>query len=196
MISYINGMVAEKYNGKIIVECGGIGYLLLCSTTTLETIGPIGSPCKIHTIMQVKEDDVSLIGFSSLEEKNLFEMLVSINGVGAKVALGVLSGMKITDLIVAISSGDAVSLSRIKGLGKKTAERIVLELQDKVTPGGITPLERGYIIDNEDAIENAFQVLQSLGLTKNEALHLARVHGQGDNSAEEIVAKALRNMGR
>ena len=196
MIAYIKGEIAEKYNGKLVVECGGVGYSMLASTATLETVGPIGAEAKIHTIMQVREDDISLIGFSSLEEKNLFEMLVSINGVGAKVALGILSGMKLTDLIVAIASGDTHALSRIKGLGKKTAERIVLELQDKVTPGGITPLERGFIIDNQDAIEGAYQVLLSLGLTKNEAMHLARLHSQGTNSAEEIVANALKNMGR
>ncbi|MBO5309660.1 MAG: Holliday junction branch migration protein RuvA [Clostridia bacterium] len=196
MISYIKGEVAEKYDGKIVVECGGIGYALLCSTATLATAPPVGAECKLHTIMLVKEDDISLIGFSSLEEKNLFELLVSVSGVGPKVALAMLSGMKISDLVVAISSGDTVALSRIKGLGKKTAERLVLELQDKVTPAGITPLERGYIIDNEDAIESAFQVLLSLGLTKQEALHLARTNGAGLNSAEEIVAKALKNMGR
>ena len=196
MIAYIKGEIAEKLNGKLVIECGGMGFSLLVSTATLETIGPIGSEAKVHTIMQVREDDISLIGFSSLEEKNLYELLISINGVGSKVALGILSGMKLTDLIVAIASGDTHALSRIKGLGKKTAERIVLELQDKVTPGGVTPLERGFIIDNEDAIEGAYQVLLSLGLTKNEALHLARMYSKGTNSAEEIVANALKNMGR
>lgn len=196
MISYIKGEIAEKLNGKLVIECGGMGFSLLVSTATLETVGPIGSEAKVHTIMQVREDDISLIGFSSLEEKNLYELLISISGVGSKVALGILSGMKLTDLIVAIASGDTHALSRIKGLGKKTAERIVLELQDKVTPGGVTPLERGFIIDNEDAIEGAYQVLLSLGLTKNEALHLARMYSKGTNSAEEIVANALKNMGR
>lgn len=196
MISYIKGEIAEKLNGKLVIECGGMGFSLLVSTATLETVGPIGSEAKVHTIMQVREDDISLIGFSSLEEKNLYELLISINGVGSKVALAILSGMKLTDLIVAIASGDTHALSRIKGLGKKTAERIVLELQDKVTPGGVTPLERGFIIDNEDAIEGAYQVLLSLGLTKNEALHLARMYSKGTNSAEEIVANALKNMGR
>lgn len=196
MISYIKGEIAEKLNGKLVIECGGMGFSLLVSTATLETVGPIGSEAKVHTIMQVREADISLIGFSSLEEKNLYELLISISGVGSKVALGILSGMKLTDLIVAIASGDTHALSRIKGLGKKTAERIVLELQDKVTPGGVTPLERGFIIDNEDAIEGAYQVLLSLGLTKNEALHLARMYSKGTNSAEEIVANALKNMGR
>lgn len=196
MISYIVGTIAEKFSGKIVVESNNIGFLIAVSNATLETIGQIGEQCKIHTIMQVKEDDISLIGFSSLEEKNLFELLISVQGVGAKVALGVLSGMKLTDLIVALSSGDTIALSRIKGLGKKTAERLVLELQDKVTPGGITPLERGFIVDNQDAIDEALQVLISLGINKNEALHLARTHSANTNSAEEIVAKALRNMGR
>ena len=196
MISYIKGEIAEKYAGKLVVESNGIGYLMLVSTATLESIGPIGATAKVHTVMQVKEDSISLIGFSSLEEKNLYELLVSVSGVGAKVALAVLSGMKFTDRVVAIASGDTHALSRIKGLGKKTAERLVLELQDKVTPSGITPLERGYIIDNEDAIEGAYQVLVSLGLTKNEAMHLARLYSAGTNSAEEIVANALKNMGR
>ena len=196
MISYINGEIAEKYDGKLVVECGGIGYLMLVSTATLESIGPVGTTAKVHTVMQVKEDSISLIGFSSLEEKNLYEFLVSVSGVGAKVALAILSGMKFSDLVVAIASGDTHALSRIKGLGKKTAERLVLELQDKVTPSGVTPLERGYIIDNEEAIEGAYQVLVSLGLTKNEAMHLARLYSANTNSAEEIVANALKNMGK
>lgn len=195
MIAYIKGEIVEKLNGRLVVECGGLGYSLLVSTTTLESIGAVGEQCKVHTIMDVKENSLSLIGFSSLEEKNLFELLISINGVGPKGALTILSGMMLSDLVVAIASGDAVALSRIKGLGKKTAERVVMELQNKVTPSGITPLERGYIVDNEDAVEQAFQVLLSLGLTKNEALHLARANSAGLNSAEEIVAKALKNMG-
>ena len=93
MISYIKGEIAEKYDGKLVVESNGIGYLMLVSTATLESVGPVGTTAKVHTVMQVKEDSISLIGFSSLEEKNLYELLVSVSGVGAKVALAVLSGM-------------------------------------------------------------------------------------------------------
>lgn len=196
MIAFIKGEIVEKMEGKVVIETNGIGFSILVSTATLEAIGPIGEIAKIHTYMQVREDDISLVGFASLEEKNLFERLISINGIGPKMAIGILSGMPITDLIVAIASGDSVALSRIKGLGKKTAERIVLELQDKIKPSGITPLERGYIVDNDDAIDGAFQVLLSLGLNKNEAMQLARKNSAGTNSAEEIVAKALKNMGR
>lgn len=196
MIAFIKGEIIQKLTNKVIVENNNIGFEIFVSTNTLENIGLQGEQCFVYTYMQVREDEISLIGFSSLEEKNLFELLISVNGIGAKLALGILSGMKTTDLIVAIAGGDAYTLSRIKGLGKKTAERLVLELQDKVSPSGVTPLETGFIIDNQDAIDQAFQVLLSLGINKNEAMKLARANSAGTNSAEEIVAKVLRDMGR
>lgn len=196
MISFIKGEIIQKLTDKIIIENNNIGFEIFCSIATLASIGLQGETCLIYTYMQVKEDEISLIGFSSLEEKNLFELLISVNGIGSKLALGILSGMKTTDLIVSIASGDTYILSKIKGLGKKTAERLVLELQDKVSPGGVTPLETGYIIDNQDAIDQAYEVLISLGINKNDAMKMARTYSAGTNSAEEIISKALKNMGR
>lgn len=196
MFAFIKGEIAEKKEGKIVIENNGIGYEIFVSNNTLETVGFEGETCKIYTYMQVREDAISLIGFSSLEEKNIFELLITVNGIGPKMALSILSGMKITELIVSIASEDTINLSRIKGLGKKTAERIVLELKDKISPSGIASPESDFVCNNSDAIEQAYQVLLSLGLTKNESMKLARGNSAGMNTAEEIVAKVLRDMGR
>lgn len=196
MFAFIKGEIAEKKEGKLVIENGGIGYEILVSNNTLESVGFEGETSKIYTYMVVREDAISLIGFSSLEEKNIFELLITVNGIGPKMALSILSGMKITDLIVSIASEDTMSLSRIKGLGKKTAERIVLELKDKISPSGIASPEADFVNTNNEAIQEAYQVLLSLGLTKNESIKLARGNSAGTSSAEEIVAKVLRNMGK
>ncbi|MDD4816125.1 MAG: Holliday junction branch migration protein RuvA [Clostridia bacterium] len=196
MISFIKGEIAEKFDGKIIVENNGIGYEIFVSNNTLVSIGTEGETCKIFTYMQVREDAITLYGFSSLEEKNLFNLLTSISGIGSKVAIAILSGLKISEIIVAIASEDTASLSRIKGLGKKTAERIVLELKDKVSPAKVFGNEIDFVCTNSEAIDEAYQVLLSLGLTKNESMQLARANSAGKDTAEQIVAQVLKNMGR
>ena len=196
MINFIKGEIAEKLEGKIVLENNGIGYEIFVSNNTLVNVGLEGETCQIFTYMQVREDAITLYGFSSLEEKNLFNLLISISGIGAKVAISILSGLKITEIIVAIASEDTATLSRIKGLGKKTAERIVLELKDKVSPAGIASAESDFASTNSQAIDEAYQVLLSLGLTKNEAMQLARSNSAGKDNAEQIIAQVLKNMGR
>lgn len=197
MIAFLRGEIAQKSDGKIILDVNGVGYEMLVSNTTLSSVGQDGQTTTIFTYMQVSEHAVNLIGFSSREEKNLFELLITVNGVGPKGALSVLSALPLSDLIVAIASGDAVALSRAKGLGKKIAERIVLELQSKVSPlGVIAECGSPTAVLNTDAMDEAYAVLLSLGLTKNEALKLVKANSAGSDSAEEIVQKVLRDMGR
>ena len=197
MIAFLRGEVAQKSDGKIILDVNGVGYEMLVSNTTLSSVGQDGQTTTIFTYMQVSEHAVNLIGFSSREEKNLFELLITVNGVGPKGALSVLSALPLSDLVVAIASGDAVALSRAKGLGKKIAERIVLELQSKVSPlGVIAECGSPTAVLNTDAMDEAYAVLLSLGLTKNEALKLVKANSAGSDSAEEIVQKVLRDMGR
>lgn len=197
MIAFLRGEIAQKSDGKIILDVNGVGYEMLVSNTTLSSVGQDGQTTTIFTYMQVSEHAVNLIGFSSREEKNLFELLITVNGVGPKGALSVLSSLPLSDLVVAIASGDAVALSRAKGLGKKIAERIVLELQSKVSPlGVIAECGSPTAVLNTDAMDEAYAVLLSLGLTKNEALKLVKANSAGSDSAEEIVQKVLRDMGR
>ncbi|MBR4407057.1 MAG: Holliday junction branch migration protein RuvA [Clostridia bacterium] len=197
MIAFLRGEIAQKTDGKIFIEANGVGFEVLVSNTTLTTIGAEGENIMIHTYMHVKDDGITLYGFSSTEEKQLFEQLISVNGVGPKGALAVLSSMKLSDLLVCISSGDSTAISRAKGLGKKTAERIVLELQHKVSPMGFAVLSDEFVMNtNTDAMDEAYAVLISLGLTKSESLSLVRKNSSGTDTAEEIVAKVLKDMGR
>ena len=195
MIAFIKGIVEEKTENSVILECNGVGYELFASTTTLCTL-PFGEECKVYTYMQVKEDGVCLFGFSTIDERELFNKLITVSGVGPKMAISVLSGMKISDLIVCILKEDTHSLSKIKGLGKKTAERIVLELKDKITAVGSLENQYNSVQINEDALNDACEALISLGVSKNEALRLARQNATETSTAEDIIAKTLLNMGR
>lgn len=193
MISFLVGIIEEKREGYTIINVGGVGYELNVSNNTLISLPMVGETVKILTYMAVREDDVSLYGFSSKEEKELFLKLITVSGIGPKVALSILSGLNISDLTIAIAKEDTKLLAKIKGLGKKTAERICLELKDKITTAGL-PLETGMIdeVIDEDAVEMATDTLVSLGISKNEAYKLARSYAKEGASAEEIISKALR----
>lgn len=134
MINFVIGEVVGIEDGLLVVSNNGIGFEINVSNKTLSDFSLIGEVVTVYTYMQVREDDVSLFGFSTKEEKKMFLMLISVNGVGPKMALQILSGIRPDDLSAAIVSEDAASLVRIKGLGKKTAERIVLELKGKISP--------------------------------------------------------------
>ena len=192
MISFLVGIVEEKYEGVAVLNVNGVGYELAISNNTLASLPQVGETTKVLTYMAVREDGVSLFGFSSREEKDLFLKLITVSGVGPKLAISVLSGMNISDLTVAINREDIRMLSKIKGLGKKTAERICLELKDKVSAVGL-PLESSLPeMINEDAVEMATDTLISLGINKNEAYRLARSYAGENVTAEEIISKALR----
>ena len=129
MYSYIIGVVTQKDLGKITIENNGIGYEINVSNQTLDSITFENEPVKIYTYLNVREDDMSLYGFLSIEEKDMFLKLISVGGIGPKMALGILSEITITGLMNAIASEDLKRLCKVKGLGKKTAERLILELK-------------------------------------------------------------------
>ena len=196
MISFIIGTLEEKSENGVVINCNGMGYEIQTSTATLSTLPLSGEECKIYTYLQVKEDGISLFGFTTVDERELFYKLISVSGVGPKMAITILSGMNISDLIVSILKEDTTALSRIKGLGKKTAERICLELKDKLTPVGGVLIEDKILEIDENVLDDACEALISLGLSKNEALRLARQNANENSTAEEIIASVLRNMGR
>ena len=192
MISFLIGTIEEKREGTLSLNVGGVGFELNISNATLSTLPLEGSSIKIHTYMAVREDDISLYGFSSIEERDLFFKLISVSGIGPKMALSILSGLAISDLIVAIINEDSKLLSKIKGLGKKTAERLCLELKDKLSPvagAEQSTFEANY---NEDALQMAIDTLISLGINKNDAYMLARANATSESTAEEIISKSLR----
>ena len=192
MISFLIGTIEEKRENLLSLNVGGVGFELNVSNNTLSTLPLDGSTVKIFTYMAVREDDISLYGFSSIEERDLFFKLITVSGIGPKMAISILSGMSVSDLTIAIIKGDDMLLSKIKGLGKKTAERLCLELKDKLSP--VTAMEaasEAFDYD-EDAVQMATDTLISLGINKNDAYMLARSYSANNASAEEIISKALR----
>lgn len=193
MLAYINGILTYKQEGMAIVECNGIGYEIFISNNTLANLPYNNEECKLYTYLQVKEDGIALFGFASMEEKNLFNKLISVSGIGPKGAITLLSGMSLTDLTVAIANQDIKSLSQIKGLGKKSAERICLELKDKFDITVLPQTEDGF---NISAVNEAIEVLVSLGINKNQASNLAKSVAKPDMQVEQIISLALQSMGK
>lgn len=195
MISFLIGEIAEKREGLAVLNVNGVGYELFISNATLSTLPEVGETTKLLSYMAVREDGVFLFGFSSTEEKDLFLKLITVSGIGPKVAISILSGLTISDLINAIISGDTRMLCNIKGLGKKTAERICLELKDKISPLGVMTddIMMGSIsVVNEDIVETASDTLIALGINKNEAYRLAKSNYRDGDTAEDVIAKSLR----
>ncbi len=192
MISFLVGVIEEKGENNLIIDVNGVGYFLNVSNTTLISTPQVGERAKIFTYMAVREDDISLFGFSTQEERELFYSLITVSGIGPKMAIGILSGLSISDLTVAIINEDVKLLSKIKGLGKKTAERLCLELKDKLSPVGISQNNSFNVDYDEDAVQMATDTLISLGISKNDAYMLARANASENATAEEIISKALR----
>lgn len=200
MIAFLVGTIEQKYENTLLMDVNGVGYELLISNNTLVSLPMEGETAKVLTYLQISENaGVCLYGFANEEEKMMFLKLISVSGVGPKMAITILSGMKLSDLMVAIATEDCNLLSKIKGLGKKTAERICLELKDKVSANTL-PLIDGVDVAggayNENALNDAVETLISLGVNKNEAYRLARSKASADATAEEIILKALRELGR
>ena len=196
MFNYIKGKKEYSANGVLVVENGGIGYELYvssaCETAFFDKID-----VKVYTYLAVREDDVSLYGFYSLQEKEMFLQLVSVSGIGPKVALAILSGISVDKLASNIISQDVTALNKVKGVGKKTAARIVLELKDKITKDYQDAEESkktAVATDNTVEVnEEAVMALMTLGFTRKEATaKVANVAVDG-MSVEEIVFNALKN---
>lgn len=199
MISFLVGTIEEKRENLLVIDVNGVGYELTISNNTLASLPMEGETTKVLTYLQVSENTgVCLYGFATEEEKAMFLRLITVSGVGPKMAITILSGMKLSDLVVAIVSEDSNLLSKIKGLGKKTAERICLELKDKISTTSFN-IQSSELIDNnynENALNDAVDTLINLGVNKNEAYRLARSKATADTTAEEIILKVLRELGR
>ncbi|HIU82563.1 MAG TPA: Holliday junction branch migration protein RuvA [Candidatus Faecicola pullistercoris] len=198
MYAFISGRVVSSSEGQIIVENNGIGYQLNVSNTTLAEGGQPGVNRQFYTYLYVKEDVFSLYGFTTEEEKNMFLKLISISGVGPKMALQVLSGMDSKSLAIAIVTGDTKGLSKIKGLGKKTAERIILELKEGLSDEQlVSSLDKVSPVASADKlVQEAALALQSLGIGKAEAFELAVNARSFADTLEDIISLALRQLAR
>jgi len=195
MYEYIAGKVAAKLPGYVVIEANGIGYKILADTYTLNELHA-GEPAKLYTYLKVAEDEMSLFGFYTMEQKNMFEKLISISGIGPKAGIALLSAMRVNDIAAAILTGDDKAFTAAPGIGKKTAQRLVLELREKVemadAVGGEELSAEGL---SADAVSDACAALVGLGYKRQEALAaVSAVKGLGD-TAEELLALALKRMG-
>ncbi len=189
MYNYIIGKVTDMSDGLFVLENNNIGYEIFASNYTLRTLEHADGEVKVYIFYHQKEDGVSLYGFCDKNEKDIFLKLISVSGVGPKGAMAILSNIKPDDLCKVIAKQDLSALSSVKGVGKKTAERLLVELKDKVN---VLPLEvLGDIKLENNEMEDACEVLVSLGLTKMEALKLARESYKQGDSAEDIISKSL-----
>lgn len=193
MYNYIIGKVTYAMGNTLVVENNGIGYEIGVSATTLYDCCTLGEIVKIYTYLYVREDTFSLYGFSKLEEKTLFLRLIDISGVGPKLAMQILGGMDLNSLTVAIATGDIKTLSKIKGLGKKTAELIVVSMRDQVSAdmaSAVSPLEKYADKDQSEAVF----ALVSLGMSNTEAVKLVAEIAKTTSGLENIIREALKRL--
>lgn len=196
MIGYIKGNVLFADESTIILENNGIGYEITCSASIYGKL-LADKKGEVYTYLAVREDGVSLYGFESMEEKSMFLKLISVSGVGPKMGITVLSNMNLKDLAIKIATSDVKGLSSIKGLGKKTAERIILELREKITADGEigqAPVgKEAVVMDSAD--EDAVIALMSLGFTKAECVSAVKdAKTNGANTIEQIIAYSIKNI--
>ena len=195
MFSYICGEIVEFGNSTVVVDINGVGYELSVSGYTMADC-KLGQKQKLYAYMQVKEDGVSLFGFSTLEEKNMFLRLISVSGIGCKLAQAILSGIDSNSLALAIFNGDTKLLTKVKGMGKKTAERLVLELKEKVVVDAadmVLPITQNPDLQINKDMSNAIAVLCSLGKSQADAEKLVEAAAKlGATTAEELINMAFR----
>ncbi len=199
MFAFIEGKVCDKSGGMLVLETGGIGFQLSCSMNTLQAAPAIGESMRCHTYFSVREDAMELFGFATRAEKELFLRLISVSGVGAKMALALLGAMPLKDLELAILMEDITALTRAPGIGRKTAQRIALELKDKVSQAELDSLSAAgepapTATAQGSAVSEALEALAALGYSPVEARSaLQKVKDQSDK-ADELISLALRAM--
>ena len=192
MYAFISGILESASNGIAVVDCNGVGYKINISPSTINKLPAIGKQIKLYTYMHIREDAMELFGFLTMEEKEIYEILISVSGVGPKVGLAILSTLEPSGLISSVVNNDVKAVSKSPGVGPKLAQRIILELKDKF---------KGYATDDtviaeplvsSDANE-AIEALVSLGYTLSEAN--AAVSGL-TGTVEQIIPQALKNLMR
>ena len=196
MYAFIEGKLEDKRQGEIVINAGGVGYQLLCSASTVAEAPASGERFRAYTYLSVREDAMELFGFASKEERTMFLKLCSVTGIGARTALGVLSSMPLRDLSIAIATGDTAALSRAPGIGKKTAQRVVLELKDKVEAGELQSAA-GQAVPSAvmGAQQEAIAALMALGYSSAEAARaINQVQDQAEKT-EQLIMLALRTLG-
>ncbi len=200
MYAFIEGLVAEKSGNELVINVQGVGYQLICTHAALSQAPPKGEFVRMYTWLSVREDAMELFGFSSREERGMFLSLNTISGIGPRTALSVLSSMPLKDLTLAILTEDVQTLSRAPGVGRKTAQRIALELKDRLSKDewaiGMADLPNPAASGQPGVVAEAIQALLALGYSQSEAASaVSRAHqAGGEQQADELVRLALRGM--
>jgi Holliday junction DNA helicase RuvA len=192
VIALVSGTVAVRRGDHVVVDCGGVGYRLSVSAETLRHVPAVGHPVVLHTHMVVRDDALLLYGFATEQERDLFLMLLGVQSVGPKVALAVLSGGPPRELLKALAAGDAGRFQAVPGIGKRTAERIIVELREKV--GVSLPEQAISVTRSDDPRTLAREGLLELGYSATEADDL--LDGATGDRPEDLIAHALRAAAR
>lgn len=206
MLAYIKGTLEMKTTGYVVIDVGGLGYKVFMSDAGIEKLGNIGEKVKVHTYYKVREDDISIYGFNTLEELRMFELLLGVSGVGAKTAIAMLAVCEPTEFALAVISEDVKTLTKMPGIGTKSAQRIILELKDKIkkeqqieeltkaSKNTKTKLE--ITIENKEKIEEATAALQVLGYNKKEIEKAFEKIEKDDLLTEDLIRKGLSILGK
>lgn len=194
MIALLQGKIVSKTPDEIIVDVGGVGYHVFTTLTTFERLPESGADVRLHIHTHVREDNISLYGFLTTEEKRIFNQLLKVNGIGPKLGLAILSGVGPHDFVQAVTRQDLARLNAIPGVGRKTAERIILDLKDKLIKDN--PLTTGsYSAKISEVLSDALSALVNLGYNKGSAERaLSKVNVTDDSELTKIIKNALREL--
>jgi Holliday junction DNA helicase RuvA len=194
MIAFLHGLLAEKQPTSIVLDVHGVGYAVLIPLSTYDRLPATNEPCRLQIHHHIREDGQLLCGFATADEKRMFELLLGISGIGPKVALGVLSGLSVAELRAAIAEGNLKRLGSVRGVGKKTAERIVVELRDKIDPAEALASRAAANGDPAGAtvLRDTVLALAALGFPQDQARKL--VQGALDAGAAATDTEALLKL--
>lgn len=201
MFAYIKGKFEDKGIDHIVIDVGGIGYKIYMPFTSIEKMGDIGKEVKVHTYYYVREDNISIYGFLSKEELRVFELLLLVSGIGCKLALNIISGISPYDFSLAVISSDLKALTSISGVGPKVAQRIVLELKDRLKTEtalqGETIKKNESDVLNSNNVQEAIAALQVLGYNlKDIKLVIEKIEDVKLINTEDVIKQALKYLGR
>ena len=197
MIAYVKGTVEQVSGNSVVLENQGVGYMVNASAATLSRLPRGGELAQLFTYMQLKEDGVSLFGFLSREELRLFRLLIAISGIGPKVAMAVLASMTPDQIVLAVASQDMLPFSKVPGIGKKTAQRITLELQDKIESRDSVREHVGLVASAESSEkQDAIEALLALGYGRSESLRAVLAVAEEDMAADSIIRLALKKISK
>ena len=200
MISFLRGKLIQLNDDSLVIDINGIGFDIIVSQNTLDKFTDLYSVISIYTYLVVRDDSLVLYGFSSIEEKKMFLNLITVAGVGPRVAISILSGMALKSLALAIVSEDSKTLAKIKGIGKKTAERLIVDLKEKIIKDNASLVTQlGEVTDSESQIINeAIEALCSLGIARADAMVAINKSKEDnwDGTLESLIYNALRSMNK